>query len=185
MYEIELTHSIDMGHRIPGHEGGTGKCARLHGHTYTWTVKLCGEVLDPATGFLVDFGAIKGLLNEWDHRTLLWDGDPLCLSMHEVHGSLADGTASGSYLEGDEVDEPMGIIRVPFVPTAEELAYDVAQRLLALGGVTFVEVVCHESPKSAARIVLPRLSFDMWPAAVAGSGDVAFLPPPRDERDRI
>lgn len=42
-----------------------GKCANLpgHGHNYRLFVTVTGEV-DPATGFLVDLGALDGLIRE-------------------------------------------------------------------------------------------------------------------------
>ncbi len=40
-----------------------GEDVRVHGHNYTLTVSVTGEV-DPATGFLVDLGHLKELVNE-------------------------------------------------------------------------------------------------------------------------
>src|SRR5262249_60463 len=37
------------------------KCRRLHGHSFTATVAVAGEV-DPATGWLLDFGRIQEVL---------------------------------------------------------------------------------------------------------------------------
>jgi len=61
---------FDAGHRLPLHEG---KCAQVHGHTYTMLVELSGEV-DKKTGMLVDFYDLKRVvevvLDEVDHKYL-------------------------------------------------------------------------------------------------------------------
>lgn len=110
--EISLSHSIAMGHRIPNHEGGAGKCARLHGHTYRFDVTLKAPLL--RDGFVIDFGVVKNALNEWDHRTILWDRDELVFG----RGNLLIELESKKI----EMESAVGIIRVPFIPTAEAIA---------------------------------------------------------------
>ena len=134
MHTISLTHSTATGHRIPGHEGGSGKCARLHGHTYTFKVTCGSEVLG-GNGFVIDFSVIKKMLDEWDHRLVLWDQDPVAF----------DDTYWPLY------EEVLGVIRVPFVPTAENMADHLSARLLADNeNLMFVEVEVHESASSFA-----------------------------------
>jgi 6-pyruvoyltetrahydropterin/6-carboxytetrahydropterin synthase len=65
-YRFEAAHVLP---RVPpGH-----KCARMHGHSYRVELALTGEV-DPATGWLVDFGLIddawQPLHLRFDHHTL-------------------------------------------------------------------------------------------------------------------
>jgi 6-pyruvoyltetrahydropterin/6-carboxytetrahydropterin synthase len=64
--------SFDAAHGLPNAPPGH-KCTRLHGHRYRVEVVCEGEV-DPTTGWLVDFGEIKGafapLLEQLDHRYL-------------------------------------------------------------------------------------------------------------------
>jgi len=150
--EISLSHTIAMGHRIPNHEGGAGKCARLHGHTYRFDVMLKSAVL--RDGFVMDFGVVKNALNEWDHRTILWDQDPIA---EDVFG-FADG-------QGDLYK--LGFIQVPFIPTAEAIAIFWADclfdELLRFHGLDIgyeneddlyaVMVEVWESPTSSARYV--------------------------------
>lgn len=133
-YTIGLTHTIDAAHRVVGHEGGKGKCARLHGHTYQFDVELDGDTLD-ATGFVVDFAVIKATLDAWDHRTLLWEEDPLEVTW----SSRADECPA------------IGLVYLPFNPTAENLARHVAETFAAMPGVTRAAVVCRETAKSSAR----------------------------------
>src|SRR5262245_48627410 len=74
MPEIQMTMTFDDGHRIVGHKG---KCARLHGHTYKIEITCIGSLDSTSPGFVVDFGDLKSLVNEWDHRFLVWDQDPI------------------------------------------------------------------------------------------------------------
>lgn len=132
VYEIGLTHTIDAAHRVVGHEHGKGKCARLHGHTYGFDVSVAASELEPI-GFVVDFAQIKTLLNDWDHRTLLWERDPIAEAL-------------------EAADFGSSIVRLPFNPTAENLSRDVAERALELApSAAWVEVVCRETAKSMAR----------------------------------
>ena len=133
VYTIGLTHTIDAAHRVVGHEGGKGKCARLHGHTYTFDIELDGWL--DSTGFVVDYGVVKRLLDEWDHRTVLWVNDPLQVVEHPSPHN------PGVH---------QGVVRVDFNPTAENLARNVADRLFALPGVKRARVTCRETAKSFA-----------------------------------
>lgn len=67
---------FDASHLLPGH---SGKCARLHGHTYRVQVSIASESpLDTSAssdGMLIDFGDLKEIVNiafldNWDHRFL-------------------------------------------------------------------------------------------------------------------
>lgn len=135
MHTIELTHTTETGHRIPSHEGGNGKCARLHGHSYSFKVQLASLLLDEH-GFVVDFGAIKRIIDEWDHRLILWDNDVLTFG-----------------LESNPITEDLaGVLRVPFVPTAENMAQHLAERFVTeFDHVSFAVVEVRETQKSVAR----------------------------------
>lgn len=63
---------ISAGHRILHHEG---KCNRPHGHNYAISVKVTGWLTED--GWVVDKGDITEVIDEWDHRFLLEQGDPL------------------------------------------------------------------------------------------------------------
>jgi 6-pyruvoyltetrahydropterin/6-carboxytetrahydropterin synthase len=130
MYEIELTHTIDTGHRIVGHQG---KCARVHGHTYTITVQLeSARLIEP--GFVLDFGDIKGVLDMWDHRTLLWTEDELWATL----------------CRAEQMPTLLGFISVPFNPTAENMARHLAEHF-AQENVRRATVEVRETAKSLAR----------------------------------
>jgi len=69
---IAKAFSFDAAHRLtrvpPEHP-----CGRMHGHTYTVTVTIEGEV-SPETGWVLDFGEIKAacapLRKQLDHACL-------------------------------------------------------------------------------------------------------------------
>jgi len=131
--KIYIEHTIDAGHRIVGHKG---KCARLHGHTYRFEIWLEAMALS-TPGFVVDFGDIKDLLNEWDHRMLLWDQDP-----------IMDGPEPQIWLA-----QKYGVTLVPFNPTAERMAGHIREEIISEypfldGGV----VRLWETPKAYAEV---------------------------------
>ena len=113
---------FSAGHRIFGHES---KCELLHGHNYRVEITATTDELDPQ-GRVVDFGVIKKWVGEWidehwDHRFLLYQDDPMLAS----------------------APPETGVIRVPFNPSAENLAqhlYGIAKSLLEGTGVRVARV---------------------------------------------
>jgi 6-pyruvoyltetrahydropterin/6-carboxytetrahydropterin synthase len=128
--EISVEFTFDAGHRIVGHKG---KCARLHGHTYRVHVMCAGPVKDP--GFVIDFGDIKDLVMEWDHRLLLWEEDP-------VAGKFANENLLSEH-----------VILLAFNPTAENMARDIALQIQRRFGVDRTLVELWETKNSMARYV--------------------------------
>jgi len=66
IYRLELEHHFDAAHYLPDHPG---KCHRLHGHRWEVKVVIQTTKLNEA-GMVVDFGAIKDIIDELDHRYL-------------------------------------------------------------------------------------------------------------------
>jgi len=70
MFELEVRGTFDAAHQVNGYPG---KCARLHGHS--WTVEACvaGSQLNEL-GILVDFSELnhllKEILSQLDHQNL-------------------------------------------------------------------------------------------------------------------
>ncbi|MEO6665623.1 MAG: 6-pyruvoyl tetrahydropterin synthase family protein [Nitrospiria bacterium] len=66
---------FDAAHVIPHHP----KCGRLHGHTYALHAEVSGDI-DPATGFVMDFGTVKDVLRQvadrLDHHVLVQAKSP-------------------------------------------------------------------------------------------------------------
>ncbi|WP_255198537.1 6-pyruvoyl trahydropterin synthase family protein [Halorarius litoreus] len=97
---------ISSGHRILHHDG---KCSQPHGHNYEISVSVTGELTEE--GWIVDKGDVTGVIDEWDHRFLVEDGDPL------VEAFEASGDADALVV----LDHP---------PTAEVMAVVLEQRML-------------------------------------------------------
>jgi 6-pyruvoyltetrahydropterin/6-carboxytetrahydropterin synthase len=66
------TFRFEAAHMLPSFPDGH-KCRRLHGHSFRFDVVVEGEV-DPATGYLIDYGDIKKatdpLVKRLDHYCL-------------------------------------------------------------------------------------------------------------------
>lgn len=125
---IALEMTFDAGHRIVGHKG---KCACLHGHTYRVKILMNGEVKEP--GFVVDFGLVKGVVNLWDHKLLLWESDTCMDHLDSVEDSI------------------LGVIRLPFNPTAENMAHDLARGIQSAFDLDYVHVTLWETPNACAK----------------------------------
>lgn len=73
MWTISKSFNFAAAHALSDLPEGH-KCRRLHGHNYEVTVVLGSDKLDPATGFVVDYGDLKDV-KEWidtrlDHQNL-------------------------------------------------------------------------------------------------------------------
>ncbi len=76
--EVTVRARFETAHRLPQL---AGKCVNLHGHSWQAWATLSGPV-DPNTGVLVDFSAIKAAIQDWidarfDHATMLGAADSL------------------------------------------------------------------------------------------------------------
>ena len=72
--DVELTkeYRFEAAHQLPCVPEGH-KCSRMHGHSYKVEISVAGPV-DPATGWLIDFGVIDDawteLFTRFDHHNL-------------------------------------------------------------------------------------------------------------------
>ena len=107
---------ISSGHRILHHDG---KCSRPHGHNYEISVSVTGELTDE--GWVADKGDVTDIIDRWDHRFLLEDGDPLI----EAFEKAGDGDA---------------VVVLDAAPTAEVMAVILEEHLLAELPETVTEV---------------------------------------------
>jgi 6-pyruvoyltetrahydropterin/6-carboxytetrahydropterin synthase len=143
--DITIRVEWDMGHRLPNHGG---LCRNLHGHRYAAEVTLRGGISDDPgaadEGMVMDFGPVKDmvrqLLVERDHRFLIAQSDSLVQAMSHLPG----------------------VMPVPYVPTAENIAADllraVRHQLTELleregylgGAVTVSRLRLYETPTSWA-----------------------------------
>ncbi len=129
------SHEICAGHRVVGHEG---KCRNLHGHGYVFRFYCEAPELD-SVGRVIDFGIIKKLLcqwleDNWDHRMLLWERDPLLTELKFI-----DNT----------------VVAVPFNPTAENIGRYLLETVgphLLQGTVKLKRVDVQETIKCSATV---------------------------------
>lgn len=135
MHKVERFHDISCGHRVFGHES---KCQFLHGHNYRVHFVCSSDQLD-SIGRVIDFSVIKEKLcmwleNNYDHKFLLWEKDPLVEIMKE--------------------HSPDSIVVVPYNPTAENIAEHlvkvIAPNLLQETGVVLIECKVEETRKCSA-----------------------------------
>ena len=160
-YTVIRSHEICAGHRVVGHES---KCRHLHGHNYKFHFKVapkheCGKVVTQgklvedgldSVGRVIDFSVVKTTLcqwleDNWDHKFLHWEEDPLIKAL-QVDCELCDETTGHDVRDFDN-----SLVSLPFNPTAENLAaymVDViGPQLLDEHGVELVECTIEETSK--------------------------------------
>ncbi len=135
------------GHRLLNHGG---KCENLHGHNYVAEIFVSGDKTDDV-GRLVDFSVINTLFkswinDHWDHAMLLWDHDTIAISALQSV-------------------EPNRIYRMPWNPTAENMARYLLERvgpqlLNQISGyqLQVARVVLWETATSCAEVTLTDAS---------------------------
>lgn len=70
MYKLHVEREIACSHRLTLHDG---KCKNLHGHNYYIVVDINRDALwegGSSDGMLVDFGDIKEVIDNLDHKHL-------------------------------------------------------------------------------------------------------------------
>jgi 6-pyruvoyltetrahydropterin/6-carboxytetrahydropterin synthase len=125
-----------MGHRIPGH----AKDEHLHGHRFKLRVEVEGPV-EPRSGFVVDFSAIKALVNErvvdiLDHAFMYAADD---IVMEDFFAQNAS----------------MRRVRVEGVPTCETILQWIHDRVdppLSAAGLRLASLTLWESETSCATL---------------------------------
>jgi 6-pyruvoyltetrahydropterin/6-carboxytetrahydropterin synthase len=135
MVTAERYHDISCGHRVAGHES---KCQYLHGHNYRIHFVVGSDELD-SIGRVMDFSVIKTKLcmwieDNWDHKFLMWEHDPLLPDLKASTGS--------------------SIVVTPFNPTAENMAQYLVEEIgidqLAGTGCVLIECRVEETRKCLA-----------------------------------
>ncbi len=110
-------------HFIPRHE----KCSRLHGHSYIVRLRLEGD--NGQDGMIMDFvvlkKALRSMIDEMDHRTLLPAGSRE-VSIREEGGSVEVVNGCKRYVFPKE---DVALLDVP-TTTAEEMCRMMAKRLV-------------------------------------------------------
>lgn len=119
---------VDAAHRIPDH---ASKCFNLHGHRYVIEADCIGPIITEGeqTGMVLDFSFLKACMTKaiydpCDHGLILYDRDPMLAVLredaHTTHDkytpSEPEDTPAPDFVEG------VKLLRLPYVPTAENLA---------------------------------------------------------------
>ena len=153
--EITREFTFDSAHILPNH---SGKCKRLHGHTYRMQVTLESDAPfqfgASSEGMLLDFTMLDEIVkttivNKWDHRF------------------LSAGDEWPFQCVPDEQIDHICLVHVR--TTAENLAYFAAYELYKVISTHFgpkefyVTVQLWETPKSSAKVLYPQLG-QQWEA---------------------
>lgn len=134
MYYLQSTAAFDSAHFLKGYNG---KCANIHGHTWTVEVTVGSGTLKESgekRGMVIDFSdlkqAVRALAKRFDH-TLIYE-----------KGSLKQSTLASL------ADEGFSVTEVPFRPTAENFARHFYDALAA--DLPVVRVRVFETPDNCA-----------------------------------
>lgn len=123
MITVTKVFKADAAHVLPDHNG---KCANLHGHTYTYEITV-GRGEGPA---LHSDGSDRGMLVDFSDLTVYWE------------------KSIKPFVDHVSLNESLGIY-----PTAEVIALWVATNMAPFclsNGVSLVSVRVHEGPDSFA-----------------------------------
>ena len=149
-HTIVRYHDICAGHRVVNHES---KCKHLHGHNYRIHFTCTAAQLDHL-GRVIDFSVVKEKLcmwveDNWDHKFLHWEKDPLI-------NLISEALSPGSDMFHIQMSDTFlnSLVSLPFNPTAENLAeylVDVVGPMQLNGtGVVLTHVKIEETAKCHA-----------------------------------
>lgn len=144
MIKLTREFSFEMAHALEGYDG---LCRHIHGHSYKLFVTVAGKVNDdqddPKYGMVMDFGVLKGIVNElivdrFDHSLLLRKTEK-----NEAFVASVDSQWSRIEL-------------TPYQPTCENMVLfivDEVSKALPMG-VNLVNVRLYETARSFAEWTL-------------------------------
>jgi 6-pyruvoyltetrahydropterin/6-carboxytetrahydropterin synthase len=139
MSKISKTYTFDAAHQLANHKG---KCANLHGHTYSVTVwikgELCGPEFPSSYGMVMDYASldniVKPIIDEMDHAFLTSLDEPIWIAISGASKAMGK------------------VYIIPARTTAENVAEAIWGRLEMSwpGHVKLVGVIVSETPKTSA-----------------------------------
>jgi len=71
MFKLIVEEKFDAAHKLDYYKG---KCANVHGHTWKVIISIKAKIKETKlnnSGMLLDFGKIKKIIKQFDHRLLL------------------------------------------------------------------------------------------------------------------
>jgi 6-pyruvoyl tetrahydropterin synthase/QueD family protein len=101
--EIRKRVEIAAAHR---QYGDPSKCGYLHGHNWTFIVRVSGPINE--LGYIVNFSDIKMIIEEMDHKVILYQKDPLVAYLRNANQKVYE---------------------VPLNPTCENLSVFIADEI--------------------------------------------------------
>ncbi len=109
MTRIAKEYRWEMGHRLVFHQG---LCKNIHGHSYSLRIQLEGEV--DHNGMILDFyelsTIVEPIIEELDHSFLCDESDEVMIEFF--------------------LNNPMKVVMVPFVTTAEHICSWILDRIV-------------------------------------------------------
>lgn len=128
--EIRVNRNFHAAHRIWQHQE---KCRFLHGHSYMVKIRAGGKLDE--WGMVVDFGDIKGIVDQLDHCVILYRDDPLVPALRELKQRL---------------------FLLDRNPTAENLAKLICFRLITELHLDWVEAEVFETEGQSALAIMKK-----------------------------
>ncbi len=116
--KIRTRAFFEAAHRLVDFEG---KCKRIHGHNWVVDIDIDTQKDLDKTGFVVDFGVIKNIVDRFDHLLILKD----CEENRKIAKSLP----------------PDWIIWTSFNPTCEEFAKHIKLEIVKETGLNYEDVI--------------------------------------------
>lgn len=139
---VSRSYTFDAAHQLPFHKG---KCANLHGHTYTVVVTVDGPIsTEPSSeGMVIDFenldAYVKPVITMMDHKFLVGGEEPVYDAM--LRNMSAEDVEATTFVVGHRT-------------TSENLAMyllgKIRPRITAQLEASYVSVSVSETPRSAA-----------------------------------
>lgn len=143
--KVSRSYTWPMGHRLMRHQG---RCRWVHGHNWTAVVEVADRDGEPAVwqddrpdcGMVMDFydldQIVKPIIDDLDHAFMVEERDPFARALVEFNHATG---------------EQCRVVFVPFAPTSENIAADLARRISAkLSERRLVRVAVSESARSWA-----------------------------------
>lgn len=141
---LTVERSVAMGHRLSRYDG---LCGNVHGHNVRFDVRVRVEMgEDDKSNMPLDLKDISGVVDQLDHVLVLANDD----QMLDIDPSLEDREGDGSPEDYPYVYDSEVYGRV-FVfdgdPTCEVISQYVADEIVELNGVYYVDVTAYETDK--------------------------------------
>lgn len=129
MYNLILKHHFDAAHKLEDYDG---PCKNLHGHRWDVLVEIKTALI--RNDMVIDFKKLKGLINQYDHVTILQDREENSKLIEVIN------------------DMDLALKLTPFNPTAENLCLQIKKMIDSELGITGTKVTLWESPEASITV---------------------------------